>query len=323
MARLLQSTRHSAPRGLLRSAALLLAGLLVLGDVAIAGAITRDTVLQRSKRWVDLGVPYSQSSYFEGYRQDCSGFVSMSWALTNASGSPVSPATDTLPGRGVAISKDRLLPGDMIVRPKTATTWGHAVIFGGWVDSSRTYYWCYEQSNSAGGSRLRQTPYPYWPSSGSGFSPYRYTGITEDLSRTVRIFGADRYTTAAATSASTFKDASKVSTVVLATGEAWPDALGAAGLAGAVRGPVLLTHSLGLTAAARQEIVRLAPERVLVVGGEGAVSDGVLDEIRTLGIPVVDRIGGLDRYETAALVAERLVAEVQAGGVPSIRQRTS
>ncbi|KAL0217345.1 hypothetical protein RCL1_007926 [Eukaryota sp. TZLM3-RCL] len=41
------------------------------------GCMTRKTVLARGKRWVDLGVSYSQTSTFEGYRKDCSGFVSM------------------------------------------------------------------------------------------------------------------------------------------------------------------------------------------------------------------------------------------------------
>ena len=298
----------------MRSAALACVALLVCGNLVTASAITRESVVERSKRWVDLAVPYSQSHYFEGYRTDCSGFVSMSWLLTGATGRPISPATDTLPRYGVRIAKDRLLPGDMIVRPKTATSWGHAVIFGGWADEARKTYWAYEQSGSAGQARLRQTPYPYWPSSGLPYEPYRYTGTTEDAKFTQRIAGVTRYSTATAASRSAFRDPAAVDTIVLATGEKWPDALSGSSLAGAVGGPILLTKHSELPSSTTMEISRLAPARVLVLGGALAVDDAVLEQIRALGVPEVERIWGADRYETSTLVAARTVAEAAAEG---------
>src|SRR5262245_11998571 len=41
----------------------------------------RKTVIQRGLSWFDQKVPYSQSASHEGYRTDCSGFVSMCWQL--------------------------------------------------------------------------------------------------------------------------------------------------------------------------------------------------------------------------------------------------
>lgn len=314
MAPVIHIEHDTLRRTLARSVALACVILLLLGEVTTAGAVKRETVLQRSQRWVDLKVPYSQSKYFEGYRTDCSGFVSMSWQLTGVSGAPISPATDTLPRRGVLIAKDRLLPGDMIVRPKTATTGGHAVIFGGWADVSRTTYWAFEQSGSHGGARVRQTPYPYWPSPGLPYTPYRYTGITEEYRHTQRIAGATRYSTSVAASKAAFPDPAKVDTVVLATGEDWPDALGGGALAGVTRGPVLLTKGASVPDSVIKELKRLSPKRVLVIGGPLAISDDVLAQLKKDGFKGVERIWGQTRYDTAAVVAARVVTETVAAG---------
>src|SRR5689334_1088559 len=41
----------------------------------------RLTILQRGFTWLDAHVPYNQGSQYQGYRTDCSGFVSMAWQL--------------------------------------------------------------------------------------------------------------------------------------------------------------------------------------------------------------------------------------------------
>src|SRR3954451_650273 len=44
--------------------------------------ISRAEIINRAKRWVAAQVTYSMTSYWsDGYRQDCSGFVSMAWNL--------------------------------------------------------------------------------------------------------------------------------------------------------------------------------------------------------------------------------------------------
>lgn len=289
------------------------AALLVFATAADASAITRPEVISRAQRWVDLAVPYSQTSFFEGYRQDCSGFVSMAWKLRWPSGAARSLATDTLLGVSAPITRDDLRPGDAIIRPRTATTWGHAVIFGGWSNAARTHYWAFEASNSAGGTRLRETPYPYWAASGGGFAPYRFNGIVEDVRAFIDpIAGPSRYETAVEASRRAFPDPAAVHTVVIATGESWPDALGGAGLAGAVRGPVLLTRRAALPESVRAEIARLAPARAIVLGGEEAVSKDVEGALAALGVGRVERIPGADRYETSAAIARVTVAEAAA-----------
>ncbi len=116
----------------------------------------------------------------------------------------------------------------------------------------------------------------------------------------IRLAGLDRYETAADVSAAGWSPG--VDTVFVATGLAAPDALAGGALAGTMGAPLLLTHTPSLSEASRAELVRLEPRRVIVLGGAAAVSDEVVAELGELA-DVVDRLAGLDRYETAAAIA--------------------
>jgi len=124
---------------------------------------------------------------------------------------------------------------------------------------------------------------------------------------TVRIAGADRYDTAVRISQQTFDSAPAV---IVANGHAHADALAASALAGSVDGPVLLTPQSALDTRVRDEINRLGATKVFVVGGTGVVSDAVLAELRALPNlqigDAVERVAGLDRYETAAKIATKV-----------------
>ncbi|WP_344461521.1 peptidoglycan-binding protein [Kitasatospora kazusensis] len=137
-----------------------------------AATTTRADILARAQRWVDQQVPYSMGSYWtDGYRQDCSGFVSMAWGLGS------SQTTWTLPDFADRIAADDLQPGDILVRndPDDPQGGSHTVLFGGWTDSSRSHYLAYEQTRPA--TRKRTTPYAYWSHSDS-YLPYRYRGLS-------------------------------------------------------------------------------------------------------------------------------------------------
>lgn len=116
-----------------------------------------------------------------------------------------------------------------------------------------------------------------------------------------RISGADRYLTGAQVSADAFASAS---VAYLATGQSFADALSAGAAAYANDGPVVLTTPGELTDAARDELRRLSPDRVVVVGGTVAISDAVVAAVRGDGRigAEVERIGGDTRYHTAANV---------------------
>ncbi|WP_349903878.1 cell wall-binding repeat-containing protein, partial [Parafrigoribacterium humi] len=91
-----------------------------------------------------------------------------------------------------------------------------------------------------------------------------------------RLAGADRYATSAAISAASF--APGVPVVYVASGEAFPDALSAAPVAGPGGGPVLLVTPSGIPASIRAELVRLKPSRIVVVGGPASITDALYQE---------------------------------------------
>lgn len=122
-----------------------------------------------------------------------------------------------------------------------------------------------------------------------------------------RIEGADRYETAAAISRQGW---SAADSVVLASGVAFPDALSGAALAYLENAPVLLVGSgAELPEATEQEIRRLNPQRIYVLGGTGAVSKDIEDYLSKQGYNVI-RIQGKDRYETAVEIGQ-LVRQYQ------------
>ncbi|MCX4526022.1 peptidoglycan-binding protein [Streptomyces sp. NBC_01551] len=134
--------------------------------------IDRATMINRAKLWLDAEVPYSMSEYWsDGYRQDCSGYVSMVWNLGS------NEWTGSLDKFATKITKAELLPGDMLLfhNPSDPTNGSHVVIFGGWADETQTHYIAYEQTRPY--TRKLATPYGYWTNS-TKYLPYRFNGVT-------------------------------------------------------------------------------------------------------------------------------------------------
>ncbi|EFL32372.1 membrane protein [Streptomyces viridochromogenes DSM 40736] len=137
-------------------------------------AITRAEIISRARTWVAAKVPYSMNKYWsDGYRQDCSGYVSMAWKL------PGNEWTGSLAQYAERISKEELQPGDILLfhNPANAQSGSHVTIFGGWTNSARTSYTAYEQARPH--TRRKATPYAYWTDS-HRYVPYRYKGITQE-----------------------------------------------------------------------------------------------------------------------------------------------
>ena len=114
-----------------------------------------------------------------------------------------------------------------------------------------------------------------------------------------RLAGPTRYETAIAVSR---KYAPAVPAVFVATGTDFPDALSAAAAAARLGGPLLLTPPTSLAKAVRDEVRRLRPRTIYVVGAQGAVSPAVESSLRA--IAPVKRLGGASRYETGAAVVK-------------------
>ncbi|HEX9766486.1 MAG TPA: cell wall-binding repeat-containing protein, partial [Nitriliruptorales bacterium] len=91
--------------------------------------------------------------------------------------------------------------------------------------------------------------------------------------------GADRYATAAAVSAAVFPGGADV--VFVATGANFPDALAGGPGGGVLGGPILLTGRDSVPQVTLSELARLAPSRIIILGGPGAVADAVADQLAT------------------------------------------
>jgi putative cell wall-binding protein len=140
-------------------------------------------------------------------------------------------------------------------------------------------------------------------------------GVYSQLSSLVggnilRISGADRYATSRDIAAAVFEQSSiPTNTVFIATGANYPDALVAGSAAGYLEGPLILVNgsSSTLDAATTQLLTQLAPKRIYVVGGTGAVTSGVETALDAIpGVPEVKRLDGADRYTTAVAVNQEV-----------------
>ncbi|MCS0634624.1 peptidoglycan-binding protein [Streptomyces sp. LP05-1] len=134
--------------------------------------LTRAEIIERAKTWLAAKVPYSMTSYWtDGYRQDCSGYVSMAWAL------PGNEWTGSLDRFGTRIERAALEPGDILLfhNPADPTTGSHVTIFGGWVDATHAQYYAYEQVKPH--TRYQATPMAYWSNS-DRYVAYRYQGLS-------------------------------------------------------------------------------------------------------------------------------------------------
>ena len=98
-----------------------------------------------------------------------------------------------------------------------------------------------------------------------------------------------------------------VSVAFVASGHTLVDTVAVSGLAGFMNAPVLLTPADNLHGGVADYIEDYGVASVYVLGGSGAVSDSVLEDMEVLANePTVTRIQGADRYATAAAIALKL-----------------
>lgn len=135
-----------------------------LSTMATATAtLSRDTMINRARTWLtaDNGgpVPYSMElTWKDGYRQDCSGYVSMALGLGKPGLNTVGLAD---PGSGATTrlsSVSQLEKGDLLIDYKTTDgDFRHVVIFEKWADTSHSAYWAYEQRGTYGTTHRQLT----------------------------------------------------------------------------------------------------------------------------------------------------------------------
>jgi len=115
----------------------------------------------------------------------------------------------------------------------------------------------------------------------------------------VRLSGTTRFDTPVSISRRTFP--STASTVVVASGENFPDALAGSPLATLKNAPLLLTKKNSLPSSVAAELKRLRPKNILVLGGPIAISDATVAKLKAYG--PVTRVWGNNLYDTSSKIA--------------------
>lgn len=140
---------------------------------------------------------------------------------------------------------------------------------------------------------------------GTGADPSR-GGV---IGTVTRIFGKNRIDTVNEIALKGWPHGSD--TVVITRSDTFPDALAGVPLAKKYNAPILITKPDELDPEVVQVLKTLKPLKAIILGGEGAISKDVEEELKQALSWTNDivRIAGSDRYETAALIAEEFPQE--------------
>jgi putative cell wall-binding protein len=122
--------------------------------------------------------------------------------------------------------------------------------------------------------------------------------------------GADRFAVSAAVSANAFGSGRPVAYV--ASGESFPDALSGSAAAGRLGGPVLLVEKGAVPTLVSDELRRLAPAKIVVLGGKNTIDDTVTMSLQSIAI--TSRVAGADRFAVSAAIS----ADAFPPGVPTV-----
>ncbi len=129
-----------------------------------------------------------------------------------------------------------------------------------------------------------------------------YSTALSGAPATTRLQGADRFDTSVAVSKAAYPNP-RVPVVYIASGFSFADAIAAGPAAAAQKGPLLLATGADVTANVLAEVKRLAPAKIVVVGGPNAVSNTAVAKLAAVQ-GNIQRISGSDRFETSRLLAQ-------------------
>ncbi|MCL1593013.1 MAG: cell wall-binding repeat-containing protein [Actinomycetia bacterium] len=114
-----------------------------------------------------------------------------------------------------------------------------------------------------------------------------------------RISGASRYQTNTLLTRGVYDRSDEV---VIATGTVFADALAAGAVAASRDAVLLLSDPKTLPGTVATEIRRLGARNAIVAGGPAAIDDSIVTFLEEMGL-TVERVGGVDRFETAVLLS--------------------
>ncbi len=130
--------------------------------------------------------------------------------------------------------------------------------------------------------------------------------------RTVtRLSGPDRYATSVALAEEmgtpgVYCDSGEVTAILVNVDSTFADVIAVGPLAYALELPVLLTRANALPDVVSGYLVDAEVERVVIVGGETAVSEAVVADVTAVGVSNVVRLTGDSRYGTALAILDAL-----------------
>ncbi|MCA5587589.1 cell wall-binding repeat-containing protein [Finegoldia magna] len=117
-----------------------------------------------------------------------------------------------------------------------------------------------------------------------------------------RLSGADRYKTSAQIAAKLIDD--KTTTLEIASGENYADALSLNNAAEKDKAPILLVRVNAIDKSVEDVIKSSKASLINIAGGEKSVSENTKANIKKISNATVNRMGGADRYETSILLAK-------------------
>ena len=144
-----------------------------------------------------------------------------------------------------------------------------------------------------------------------------YNSVSKDIennlgvSKVSRFGGEDRYETAELIGAEVRKVIGNSSDMVLVDGTNFPDGITINSLASNFKSPIMLTEPDTLNKITCDKISEWSIENILIGGGYDSVSKKIEDN---LAVNKKERIAGVDRYETAVKISQRLTEGKRAFG---------
>lgn len=120
-----------------------------------------------------------------------------------------------------------------------------------------------------------------------------------------RIDGNDRIETAVKVSQKSYPNGTKA--VILANKDKFSDVLTAVPFSVQIGAPILFTNTDSIPVETKNEIKRLGATQVYINGGTSSVTQSIEDTLKKEGKSVT-RFNGVDRYDTAKLIGERVRA---------------
>jgi hypothetical protein len=147
-------------------------------DVVIPNAPEeRRAILERAAKWVRNPASYSLTEYQDGYRKDCSGFVSMAWGLgTSITTAQIPPRSEST-NYAERIGWDDLQPGDAVSKSSTSQvmgmTVGHIRLYVGKNSLGRMCFWeqAYWGLDALSGTAVHT--YSQWALQAQSYEPIR------------------------------------------------------------------------------------------------------------------------------------------------------